>query len=158
MKIRKATKKDINILALIDVESEFISSVQNKVGVKAFKKRLLKRFKRNEEIFLLTEKNEPIAYAGFFPKFPGHRHAELHWLAVRKKFQKLGFGKKLIKFIEMRAKKKGFRKLCLYTNEKAPARKFYKALKYREINKFPDYYGYKKGSRTAVLYCKTLQK
>ncbi|MBI5884683.1 GNAT family N-acetyltransferase [archaeon] len=158
MKIRKATKKDFDDLLLIDAESDWVPANQAKLGKKFREKELSGRFAKGiEEFFLITERNEPVGYAGFLPDFPGHRHAELYWLAVRERFQRQGYGKKLAVFVEGLAKKKGFRKMCLYTRKENPARKFYEALKFKKVNEFPDYYGFKKASNTAVLYCKNLK-
>ena len=69
-----------------------------------------------------------------------------------------GIGSKLMNFIENYAKKKGFRKLYLYTGEDMIlTQKFYTKNGYEIINKFKEYYGYKKGNTTAVLLCKKLK-
>ena len=62
-----------------------------------------------------------------------------------------------MKYAEEWARKKGFRKICLYTDEtNKKARGFYKHLGYKKINEFPEYYSFEKDN-TAVLYGKKLK-
>ena len=108
------------------------------------------------EFFGLKENNILKGYITLKPFFPGHKHCEIYWLSVRNKFQGQGIGTKLMKFIEKYAKKKGFRKTCLYTNKiMKKTRKFYEKRGYKFVNEFPEYYGFPKNN-TAVLYAKSL--
>ena len=120
------------------------------------RKKIQNRFEKKHEIFFGYKKNnELVGYVSLKPFFPGHKHCEVYWLAVKKKYQKQGIGKKLMKYIENYAKKKGFRKICLYTGKNMKSViKFYKKIGYKKINEFPDYYGYSTGNTTAVLFGK----
>lgn len=61
---------------------------------------------KKEEIFFGYKlNNELVGYVTLKPFFPGHKHCELYWLAVKKKYQEQGIGTKLVKFIENYAKK-----------------------------------------------------
>lgn len=118
-----------------------------------------KRFNEKQEIFFGYKKEkELLGYVTLKPFFPGYKHCEVYWLAVKKKTQGQGIGTKLMNFIEKYAKNKGFRKIYLYTGEDMHlTQKFYKKKGYELINKFKEYYGYEEGNTTAVLLCKKLK-
>ena len=141
----------------IDIESQH----QNTMAFnKTYReKELIKRFKEKQEIFFGYKKdNELVGYVTLKPFFPGHKHCEVYWLAVKNKYQGQGIGKKLMKFIETYAKKQGFRKICIYTGKNMKkTRKFYEKIGYKHINDFPKYYGFAKGNTTAVMYYKELK-
>ena len=156
-KIIKLNRRYIKQLALIDFESEHQNS--SKVFNKnRMKKEIQKRFDEGHELFFGYKlNNELVGYVTLKPFFPGHKHCEVYWLAVKKKGQGQGTGTKLMRFIENYAKKKGFRKVCFYTGKNMKkTRKFYKHIGYKLINEFPGYYGYPTGNTTAVLYAKLL--
>ncbi len=155
MTIIKLDKRHFNEMAQIDFESEH--ELEPNFKLSDYKKILKERITKGDEIFFgLKDKNIIKGYLSLKPFFPGHKHCEVYWLAVRKRFQKQGIGKKLMFFIENYTKKKGFRKVCLYTNKVMKnTRKFYEKIGYKLINEFPNYYGYKKNN-TAVLYGKKL--
>lgn len=88
--------------------------------------------------------------------FSVHNSCEITVLAVDKNFQRKGIGGKLVKFIEKRTKKLGFKRLFLYTSLKnnRKARRFYEKIGYKKINIFPGYYSW---GGDAVLYGKKLK-
>lgn len=96
---------------------------------------------KKEEIFFGYKlNNELVGYVTLKPFFPGHKHCELYWLAVKKKYQEQGIGTKLVKFIENYAKKKKFRKIFIYTGKPMKkTRKFYEKIGYEFVNEFPGY-------------------
>jgi ribosomal protein S18 acetylase RimI-like enzyme len=151
--IIKLTRKNILGMAVVDKESghksmkaKSLTEIQNDIK---------KRFAKEE--FYGFYNGEMQGYVGFKHYFPGYKHCELHWVAVRKGHQREGVGMKLVKYAESYAKKKGFRKIFAYTNmTNTVGRKFYQKLGYKKINVFPDYYGYATGSKTAILYGKKL--
>jgi ribosomal protein S18 acetylase RimI-like enzyme len=126
-----------------------------KIGAK---KEITKRFDTGHEMwFGYKESGELKGYVTLKPLFPGYKHCELYWLAVKKKYQGRGIGKKLVGFVEKLAKKMGFRKVCLYTGKNmVNTRAFYEKLDYKKINEFPGYYGFVTGNTTAVLYAKEM--
>lgn len=156
--IIKLDKRHIEELAVIDFESEHQNS-SNIFNKKQMMSEIQKRFHKKQEIFFGYKRGkELLGYVTLKPFFPGHKHCEVYWLAVKKKTQGQGIGTKLIYFIENYAKNKGFRKICLYTGENMQlAQKFYKKKGYKIINKFREYYGYEEGNNTAVLLCKNLK-
>ncbi len=156
-KIIKLDRRHIEQLAIIDFESEH-QNPSKYVGRKRMKKGIQNRFDKGHEIFFgYKQNNELVGYVTLKPFFPGHKHCEVYWLAVKKKCQGQGIGKKLMKFIEKYAKKNGFRKVCLYTGKNMKlTRKFYEKIGYKLVNEFPGYYGYPTGNTTAVLYAKSL--
>lgn len=157
-KIIKLDKRHIDELAIIDFESEHQNS-STRFNKKQMMREIEKRFNEKHEIFFgYMQGKELVGYVTLKPFFPGHKHCEVYWLAVKKKMQGLGIGSKLMTFIENYAKKKGFRKICLYTGEEMLlTQKFYKKNGYELINKFKGYYGYDEGNTTAVLLCKRLK-
>jgi len=154
-KIIKLNRRHINQLAQIDAECKHQMEPRIKIG--ECKKRLKERFDKCHEIFFgFKEGGELKGYVTLKPLFPGHRHCELYWLAVKAKYQGQGIGSRLIRFIEGYAKRQGFRRVCLYTNKiMKRTRSFYEKNGYRKINEFPGYYGYKRHN-TAVLYGKEI--
>ena len=156
-KIIKLDKRHIEQLFIIDFESEHQNSSKH-VNKKEMKKGIQNRFDKGHEIFFgYKQNNELIGYVTLKPFFPGYKHCEVYWLAVKKKCQGQGIGSKLMKFIEKYGKKNGFRKVCLYTGQNMKlTRKFYEKLGYKLINEFKGYYGYPSGNTTAVLYIKSL--
>ncbi|MCX6816186.1 MAG: GNAT family N-acetyltransferase [Candidatus Aenigmarchaeota archaeon] len=157
-KITKLNRKHIDELVQIDYESEHENDRKNNTTKAEMKKEAIRRFGKGQEMFFgYTENKELIGYVTLIPFFPGYKHCEVYWLAVRKKNQGKGIGRTLMHFIENYAKKKGFRKVFAYTGKNMKkTRKFYEKIGYKFVNEFPGYYGYKTGNTTAVLYCKRI--
>jgi ribosomal protein S18 acetylase RimI-like enzyme len=157
-KIIQLNKKHIDQLASIDYASEHQGDREHNISRASMKKHLVTRFKKKQESFFGYKRgNELIGYVTLKHYFPGHKHCEVYWLAVKKKCQGQGIGRKLMLFIEQYAKKRGFRKVCLYTGkDMTKTRGFYEKIGYASINEFPGYYGYSSGNTTAVLYIKNL--
>jgi len=122
------------------------------------KRKIKNRFDEGHELFFgYRQDNELVGYVTLKPFFPGYKHCEIYWLAVKKKCQGQGIGTKLMRFIEKYAKKNGFRKVCLYTGQNMKlTKKFYEKIGYKLVNKFPRYYGYPTGNTTAILYAKEI--
>jgi ribosomal protein S18 acetylase RimI-like enzyme len=157
--IVKLNRKHIPELALVDFESEHENDTKNGITLRQMKEELLSRFALGHEIFFgFKNEDEIVGYVSLKPFFPGFRHCELHWLAVRKMHQHKGIGRELMCFIETYAKKHKFRKIYLYTGkDMKTSRGFYEKLGYKFVNEFPGFYGYIEGNTTAVLYCKDLE-
>ncbi len=157
-KIIKLNRRHIPQLVQVNYESEHHGDKVNKISRNDMNKELIKRFQGNELFFGYKLNNEIAGYATLKPEFPGHKHCELYWLAVKKKYQGQGIGTVLVKFIEDYAKKKGFRAIYVYTGKTMKKTiEFYLKNKYKKINEFPEYYGYSKGNTTAVLFGKQLR-
>ncbi len=155
MAIIRLNKRHLEQLATIDLESNY--QMEGDFRLSDYRRILKERFGEGHEIFFGCKEGGVLkGYATLKPFFPGYRHCELYWLAVRKRFQGRGIGTKLLRFIEDYARKGGFRKIFLYTNKAMKrARKFYESRGYRFVNEFPGYYNYKRNN-TAVLYAKKL--
>ncbi|MBS3158033.1 GNAT family N-acetyltransferase [Candidatus Woesearchaeota archaeon] len=172
--IRKAAQSDLPKLLDVDGECDSIVIMRLKIGKDKLKEALHKRLNESNKEFYVyeikknvnneynkSEKNncnkEIAGYATLKLEFPGYKNCELSWIAVKQKYHNKGIGKKLAKFIEKLAKKKGFRNIYAYTSEKGndKVHQFYKKLKYRKINALEDYYS--DGTR-AVLYGKSLNE
>jgi len=156
-KIIKLSRRYIEQLAAIDFESEHQNSSKH-VSRKDMKRKIKNRFDEGHELFFgYRQDNELVGYVTLKPFFPGYKHCEIYWLAVKKKCQGQGIGTKLMRFIEKYAKKNGFRKVCLYTGQNMKlTKKFYEKIGYKLVNKFPRYYGYPTGNTTAILYAKEI--
>jgi len=155
-KIIRLNRSSLAQLARVDMESEHW--LEKNLKLAKHKKVLIQRFNEKYELFFGFKEDGVLkGYVTLKPFFPGHKHCEIYWLAVSKKYQGQGIGTKLMRFIEGYAKRKGFGKACLYTNKDCrDARGFYEKLGYKLINEFPGYYGYPKHA-TAVLYGKKLK-
>lgn len=157
-KITKLNKRHIKQILQIDYESEHQGDIERKAKKIEMLKEIKERFEeKHEEFFGYKEGKELIGYVTLKPFFPGYKHCEVYWLAVKKKDQGKGIGKKLMKFIEEYARKKGFRKVCLYTGKNMKkTRGFYEKIGYEFVNEFKNYYGYETGNKTAVMYYKKI--
>jgi len=157
-KIIKLDKRHLEQLADVDFECAHSVDVQRNLSREDMKEYILQRINKKQEIFFGYKQNdELIGYVTMIPHFPGYKHCEVYWLAVKKKVQKQGIGRKLMRFIEEYAKEKGFRKVCLYNGkEMKEAQSFYERIGYKLINEFKGYYGFSTGSTTAVLFAKSL--
>ncbi len=157
-KIIRLDKRHIKELAEIDWESEHQGD-RERGFTKAVKfEWITERFGKGHEIwFGYKIGGELVAYITLKPFFPGYKHCEVYWLAVKKKCQNQGIGKKLMEFIEDHARKMGFRKIFVYTGKDMDrTREFYEKIGYKFMNEFPEYFGYTSGNTTAVLYCKKI--
>ena len=157
-KIIKLDKRHIEQLTRIDYESEHQGNLDHNISELSMRKEILRRFEKKQELFFgYKQSGELIGYVTLKLFFPGYKHCEVYWLAVKKKCQGKGIGRKLMEFIEKYAKKNGFRKVCLYTGkDMIKTRGFYEKVGYTLVNEFPGYYGYPTGNTTAVLYAKLL--
>ena len=157
-KIIRLNKKHVDELTEVDYESEHQNDREHNITEKEMKAEIKKRFTKGHELFFGYRINsELVGYVTLKPFFPGYKHCEVYWLAVKKKYQGHGIGTKLMQFIEAYAKKKGFRKVCVYTGkDMKQTQKFYKKIGYKYINEFKGYFGYSSGNTTAVLYMKEL--
>lgn len=157
-KIIKLNQKYIPQLAQIDYESEHQGDREHKISQLDMKKEIMDRFKKKQEHFFgLKRDHELLGYVTLKPFFSGYKHCEVYWLAVKKKYQSQGIGRKLMEYVEQYAKNSGFRKVFLYTGkDMIKTRGFYEKIGYIFINEFPGYYGYLTGNTTAVLYAKEI--
>ena len=150
-------RRHADALADIDWESEHSGTTEHGRQKDELRAEVKDRLAEGDELFFGYWKgDELLGYATLKPHFPGHKHCELYWLAVRKSAQGKGIGKALATFVEDRARRDGFRKIFVYTAVNNPVRKFYEHLGYAFVNEFPGYYGFTTGNTTAVLYGKAL--
>ena len=157
--IIRLNRRHTNLLADIDFESEHQLDRERDSTKAEMQKSIIMRFKRGHELwFGYKEGGMLLGYATIKPFFPGHKHCELYWLAVRKSHQGKGIGSRLLRYVEDAARAKGFRRVCLYTGKVMKAtRLFYEKNGYRLINEFPRFYGFNLGDTTSLLYAKDLR-
>jgi len=131
MKIRKATKKDLKEIGKLMLEEFSKPPFSEKSSIKSVLKSLNFFFKIGA-IYLAEIKKE-IAGAIVFKK-------EIFWegevyliedLAVKENFKGKGVGKKLMDFIESKAKKNKIKSIYFLTSKKSKAVEFYKNLGYK---------------------------
>ena len=157
-RIRKASKDDLPGMTNVDFECNSVVINRLRLGKKELRDALNKRFEEhNKEFYVFEADNEILGYCILKPEFHGYKNCELSWIAVKKKYQNKGIGKRLIEFIEAIARKEGFRNIYAYTSEKEndKVKGFYSNMGYRKINAYEDYYS--DGTR-AVLFGKKISK
>ena len=99
---------------------------------RSMKKEIQDRFDKGYEIFFgYKQNNELVGYVTLKPFFPGYKHCEVYWLAVKKKYQGKGIGSKLMEFIEKYAKKN---KVVIVTGGGHTAREYISALRKEKLN------------------------
>ena len=135
MKIRKATKRDVNKI------SRLILNTLNKINSKEYKEKQLKIEKESHKV---KELKKEIKEKIFFvliddEKIIGTIQLDLKEKAIDRlylnpKYFGKGFGKKLLVYAEDYAKKKKINKIKLYPTDYAL--KFYKKSGYKIIRKF----------------------
>jgi ribosomal protein S18 acetylase RimI-like enzyme len=150
--IRKATIKDITLPGEIDRVNG--DAVNKKIGLT--KTEVTKHFRtllknKKYELYVFKDKG----FIALKKSFSGFNNCEIEWLNVDKKFWRQGIAKKLVKFVEQRAKKLKFRGIYAYSHEiRKGAHKFYKKIGYKKINEFPKYYS---NGDTSYLFGKMLK-
>lgn len=149
--IRNATLKDIKSMVEIDLDS---NDSLNKLF--DYDKKWLADFFRKKmkkvDFYLYDGKG----IIGFINEFHGYKTCEIYWLAVDKHYQQKGIATKLIKFIEDKSKKQGYRAIYLYTHPiHTNAIRLYQKLGYKKINEFPHYYS---NGDKSLLFGKQLLK
>lgn len=134
MKIRKATKKDLNEIGKLMLKEFSKPPFNEKYSLKTVLKSLNFYF-QNAEIYISEIEEEIVGIIVF--------QIEQWWeglviiiqdLAVKEKFQKQNIGKELMIFVETYAKNKKVKRIYFETNKKSSAIRFYKKIGYK-INK-----------------------
>ena len=153
--IRKAKENDFEQLVFLDTNSGHIFYEKNP----EWKKGILEWFRGmfdnlNNDFYVYEKNGQIIAAIGLDKDFPVHNSCGIIFLAVLKEEHSKGMGRKLVQFIEDKAKQIGYERIFLYTSDdNMAAQKFYEKLGYKKINEFPGYYSW---GQTAFLYGKSL--
>ena len=130
MKIRKATKKDLQEIGKLMKEEFSKPPFKEKDPINSVLKSLNFYYKIGE-IYIAKEK-EIVGVIVF--------KIEQHWegkviiiedLAVKKEYQKRGVGKDLMKFVGEYAKNKKIKSILFTTHKESKAMKFYRSLGYK---------------------------
>jgi len=133
MRIRNVTKKDLKEISdIFRIESAKKPYNQKWTKKTSFEK-IIKSFNEND-IYVAIIKDK---LAGFiiFSRHPNNKkkaYIDELWLKI--KYQGMGIGQNLVKFIENKYMKKGVRIMQVVSNKNSSAFKFYKKLDY-EISK-----------------------
>lgn len=133
MKIRKARKEDIKKIAEIFKEEYSKPPYNGKWDKKNSIKAINEHFKKYE--IYIGESNKQIVGFIVIEKFTsfGEEVCFIDEIVISSGFQRKGFGKTLMKFIEKYCKKNKIKKVKLSTNKKAHAFRFYKKIGFKEI-------------------------
>jgi ribosomal protein S18 acetylase RimI-like enzyme len=131
MKIRKASKKDFKDIAKILKEESSKKPYNEKYTLKdaigeveGFAK---------EDLYVAIMENKIIGFIASNIQKDNKNKAYIGELWLKPDYQKKGIGKKLVKFIEEKYKKRGVIFLRLVSKKTAGAFKFYKKLKFKEL-------------------------
>lgn len=133
MKIRKATKKDLNQIINLFMK-EYYKEPYNERWDKSLASRRIKGYYNTNCIFWVCEAKDSISGFIIISKgvfwFGERRFVEE--LIIKEGFQKRGIGKMLMKKVEESFKNKSKKQVYLLSDYKSPAFKFYKKLGYHE--------------------------
>jgi ribosomal protein S18 acetylase RimI-like enzyme len=130
MEIKKATKKDFKEIAKILVDESSKKPYNEKYTFKtAFKE--IEGLSKNE-LFLARNKKEVMGFIASSINKDDKSKAYVVELWLRPIYQRNGFGKLLVEFIEDKYKKKGIKTIRILVKRNAKAFGFYKKLKYAE--------------------------
>ncbi len=124
--IRKATKKDLKKVAEI-LRTEFKQPPYNEKWSEKDALKKVKEYFKTHSIFVAETDKEIVGFliGKTFFWYDGLR-GYVDEFAVSSKFQKQGIGKALMKHFEDYLKKKGLKRVGLFTGKKAKAYKIYK--------------------------------
>ncbi len=130
MKIRKATKKDIQEIAEI-----FLMESNKKPYLQGWnKKTALEKIKglfKDEDVYVALIIGKIVGFITIkLKKKKNEIYVDEFWL--RKSHQGKGIGTEVMKFIENHYKKKGFGTMTVTAHQKARALNFYKKMKFKE--------------------------
>ena len=132
MKIRKAKKKDFKEIAKILKEESSKKPYNEKYTLKKSLEEIKKLAK--EELYVSVIDNKIIGFIASNIQKDDKEKAYIRELWLMHNYQKKGIGKKMVKFIEEKYKKKKVKKLRLVSKTTAGAFKFYKKLEYQKLD------------------------
>jgi N-acetylglutamate synthase-like GNAT family acetyltransferase len=132
MKIRKATKKDLNRITELFRKEYAKSPYNEKWKEKDAKDKVKRDFKR--DLTFVVEENGSVEGFVMITEYSGWdgKQGFIDNIIVNSKFQGKGFGKALIKKVEDHFKKKGMKKLYLMSIKSSKAFGFYKKRGFKE--------------------------
>ena len=153
--IRKTKEDDFEQLVYLDANSGHIfyeKKPEWKKGISEWFRGMFDNI--NNDFYVYEEDGKIVGAIGLDKDFPIHNSCGIIFLAVLKEEHRKGIGKKLVQFIENKAKENGNERIFLYTgDDNTSAQGFYLKLGYEKINEFPGYYSW---GQTAFLYGKKL--
>tara|TARA_Y100000310_G_C20666335_1_gene807691 strand:+ start:1455 stop:1901 length:447 start_codon:yes stop_codon:yes gene_type:complete len=116
--IREANEEDISKIIDVETSSDYKFRKYKKIDEKVRKwwfKEIKNNLKKGWKYFILIEKNKYLAYTAIELKT---RVGDIGYLAVIKKYQGKGLGKKLMKHLEKYARKNNIKMLKLEVDNK----------------------------------------
>ena len=136
MEIRKAIKKDFKEIGKI-LKQEFARPpYKDKWTNQAATNAIKYYYKIKSDIYICVLNNKIVGFlvARYEPRDKGYLTV-IEYFAIKEKFQKKGFGKKLLKRLELDAKNKGSKVIYFNTSRNSFATKFYRKQGYSENKK-----------------------
>jgi len=156
--IIKYDKKYLDELTDIDYNSNLPLYQKTNPKKAELKKWLASKFKKGDEEFYLYKKGEKIIGAiGWKKEFLSVRKAcEITYISIHKNYHREGIGTKILKFLETKIKKQGFKRIYLTTGKdhNKKAIKFYKKHGYTRYVVLKDHHN--KGDHS-ILFRKDLR-
>jgi len=126
MKIRKSKKKDLNKIAEI-FRIEYRKKPYNEKWTEKAVLKKINEYFNNYIVFIAEQDKDVIGFLiGSTEIWDDGIHGFVEEIVVSSEFQKKGYGKKLITYFEDFLKKKGAKRLDLFSHIKSKAFRFYK--------------------------------
>ena len=143
IRIRKILEDDVPLIIKILNNGVFGNSEMN-IAIEIINSYLNDTDKRGYFIYVADYgANRTIGYICFGPMPLTEDTFDIYWVAVDRRFQKIGVGRKLLNFAEDYVRGKEGRKIIIETSSKKEyesARSLYKRAGYREVARILDFY------------------
>lgn len=107
-------------------------------------------------VVIENEKKEIVGYMSYGPTPLTKGTYDVYWLAVSPSYQRRGYGKKLIEWLERKVKNEQGRMIIIETSSQPKyesSRQFYRDIGYEEVARIADFY---KPGDDRIIYAKRL--
>lgn len=105
-------------------------------------------------IVIENEKKEIVGYMSYGPTPLTEGTYDIYWMAVSPRYQRQGYGKKLVEWLEKKVKNERGRMIIIETSSQPKydlTRQFYRDLGYKEVARITDFY---KPGDDQIIYAK----
>ena len=149
----EVTPSDVEAIREVTASTDYFHDHEIPVAVELVEERLAKGAASGYEFVLAECEGRVIGYTSFGPIPCTQSSFDWYWLAVRPELQGFGFGKELLRQVEVRAKAMGGTRLYCETSGRpkyASTRAFYERLGFTLCEMLDDYYEPGDGRATYV--------